>query len=42
MYDVVTPRTAALLNIPEWQHKTMSGFGCLRCHTRKEEPKNAL
>jgi hypothetical protein len=41
MYDVVTPRTAALLNIPEWQHKTMSGFGCLRCHTRKEEPKNA-
>ncbi len=36
MYDVVTPRTAALLNLPEWQHETMSGFGCLRCHLPKE------
>ena len=42
MYDVVTPRTAALLNLPEWQHKTLSGFGCLRCHTRAEEQKSAL
>jgi hypothetical protein len=32
MYDVVTPRTAALLNEPEWSHKTMSGFGCFKCH----------
>ena len=32
MYDVVTPRTAALLNVPEWSHKTMSGFGCFNCH----------
>jgi hypothetical protein len=39
MYDVITPRTAALLNLPEWQHKTLSGFGCLRCHTRAPEAK---
>jgi hypothetical protein len=32
MYDVVTPRTSALLNIPEWSHKAMSGFGCFYCH----------
>ena len=32
MYDVVTPRTSALLNIPEWSHKTKSGFGCFSCH----------
>jgi hypothetical protein len=37
MYDVVTPRTAALLNIPEWSHKTMSGFGCFSCHPLADE-----
>ena len=42
MYDVVTPRTAALLNKPEWSHKTMSGFGCFNCHPQAdEEPKPA-
>lgn len=37
MYDVVTPRTAALLNKPEWSHKTMSGFGCFACHPLADE-----
>jgi hypothetical protein len=37
MYDVVTPRTAALLNLPEWQHKTMNGFGCFNCHPHADE-----
>jgi len=32
MQDVLVPRTAALLGMPEWSHKTMSGFGCFRCH----------
>ncbi len=41
MSDVVTPRTAALLNMPEWQHKTMSGFGCFGCHTKAEETSKA-
>jgi len=32
MQDVLVPRTAALLGMPEWSHKTMSGFGCFNCH----------
>lgn len=40
MYDVVTPRTAALLDVPEWSHKTMSGFGCFGCHPHADEDAN--
>ena len=37
MNDIVMPRTAALLGLPEFQHETMRGFGCLACHTRAAE-----
>jgi len=37
MQDVLVPRTAALLGMPEWSHKTMSGFGCFNCHPNAQK-----
>jgi hypothetical protein len=40
MGKVVVPTTAELLGEPPFDMKTMTGFGCLNCHTKKE-PKDA-
>jgi hypothetical protein len=36
MGKVVVPTQAELLGEPPFDMKTMSGFGCLNCHTKKE------
>jgi hypothetical protein len=40
MGKVVVPTMAGLLGEPPFDMKTMTGFGCLNCHTKKE-PKDA-
>ncbi len=40
MGKLVAPTTADLLGEPHFDMKTMTGFGCLNCHTKKE-PKAA-
>lgn len=40
MGKLVVPTTAELLGEPPFDMKTMTGFGCLNCHTKKE-PKAA-
>jgi hypothetical protein len=40
MGKVVVPTMADLLGEPPFDMKTMTGFGCMNCHTKKE-PKEA-
>jgi hypothetical protein len=36
MLTTLVPLTAKLLGEPVWDHKTMSGFGCFKCHTAQK------
>jgi hypothetical protein len=41
MGEVVKPKVAQLLGLPEWTPQNTSGFGCYQCHTKEEAAKEA-
>lgn len=38
MATVVKPKMAALLGMPEYNHESQTGFGCMNCHMFEEAP----